>query len=85
MGEILWIDEKHVRESLPENTRGHYIPVVRKNRIETLISALSEEIQEPIPDNAMVQKPIWIAEKKGNSLDRKSVQGYYRHKTEDKG
>jgi len=64
MAEILWVDEKHTRESLPEKTRGHYIPVVRKHRIETLLGALSEAIQEPIPDNAMIQKPIWVEERK---------------------
>ena len=61
---IKWIDAKHLKDTLPQGKGGHFVSVVKENDITSRLLFLIKAIQKPIPDNAPMQKPIWIEERK---------------------
>lgn len=60
---ILWVDAKYFKHTMPEKA-GHFTQVIRKNDVEARLILLAEVINEPISDNAKMQKPILIEERK---------------------
>jgi len=60
---IKWVDDKYMKEELPK-TKGHFYQVVREADIVNALILLFEIIREPIPENAKMQHPIILAERK---------------------
>lgn len=54
---IQWVNAKYFKDTMPEKA-GHFTQIVRKTDVESRLSLLGEMINKPIPDNALVQKPI---------------------------
>ena len=60
---IQWCNAKYFKSTMPEKA-GHFTQIVRKTDVESRLSLLAEIINKPIPENAKMQKPIILEERK---------------------
>jgi hypothetical protein len=60
---VKWVDLKYLKEQPPQKAGG-YAPVVRKHTVHSTLMFFVALVDEPIPENAKMQKPIIIAERK---------------------
>lgn len=60
---VKWVDIKYLRD-MPGQKKGGYTPVVKQHTLTSALLFFVSLVNEPIPDNAKMQKPIIIAERK---------------------